>query len=284
MLSKSSARRFFLLGTAACSAAFALLTLDTIRQVPTRTNADKITPEVALGKRIWESKNCMGCHTLMGEGAYYAPELTKVHERRGEAFIKAVLKDPEAMYPGERKMVNYKLNDDEINALTAFLKWVGEVDLNGFPAKPDLMNSAPLVASAPSKSPVSFNQMCVACHALNGAGGKIGPALDGIGARRDKDFLAQWLLDPFAVKADSRMPKLPLSDEQIRELVDFLSSALAFLLQRLHARRHRGEKLHDDGRRDVRHDVEGEDRHPAQRAAGEHVQHAQQAATLGLED
>lgn len=231
MLSKSSARRFFLLGTVACSVAFVLLTLDTIRQVPKRTHAENITPEVVHGKKLWEDKNCMGCHTLMGEGAYYAPELTKSYEKRGEAFLHAILKDPEAMYPGERKMVNFKLSDEEIKALIAFLKWVGEVDLNGFPAKPDL---AP--ATAPAKvgltegsaldhpKPAVFQQMCLACHALQGNGGKTGPALDGIGARREKDFLVSWLKDPLAIKADSRMPKLPLSDEQIQELANFLSN------------------------------------------------------------
>lgn len=42
----------------------------------------------------------MGCHTLLGEGAYYAPELTKVVERRSAAWIDRFLQDPEAMYPG----------------------------------------------------------------------------------------------------------------------------------------------------------------------------------------
>jgi nitric oxide reductase subunit C len=53
----------------------------------------------------------MGCHTLLGEGAYYAPELTKVYERRGPAFIRAMLRDPEAMYPGQRKMQNYDFTE-----------------------------------------------------------------------------------------------------------------------------------------------------------------------------
>ena len=74
----------------------------------------------------------------MGEGAYYAPELTKVYERRGPQFMKAMLKNPEAMYPGQRKMQNYNFKDEEIEHLVAFLKWVGEMDLNGFPAKPHL--------------------------------------------------------------------------------------------------------------------------------------------------
>jgi nitric oxide reductase subunit C len=35
-------------------------------------------------------------------------------------------------------MVNYHFSDAEIADVIAFLKWVGEVDLNGFPAKPTL--------------------------------------------------------------------------------------------------------------------------------------------------
>jgi nitric oxide reductase subunit C len=176
----------------------------------------------------------MGCHTILGEGAYYAPELTKVYERRGEAFIKAMLKDPEAMYPGQRKMTNYKFKDEEINDLTAFLKWVGQMDLNGFPPKPDLIkvvnpNMGPSTASnemvaETSNRPLIFNQMCLACHALGGQGGTTGPALDNIGSTRDRTYLENWLKDPQSIKADSKMPKLPLSDDDIAELSAFLSN------------------------------------------------------------
>ena len=89
---------------------FLLLTLDTIRRVPEQTNADNLTPQAIAGKHLWDRHNCMGCHTILGEGAYYAPELTKVYERRGPEFIEAMLTDPcEAMnsYPGQRRMVKY---------------------------------------------------------------------------------------------------------------------------------------------------------------------------------
>ena len=32
---------------------------------------------VDLGKLTVQAKNCMNCHTLLGNGAYYAPDLTK---------------------------------------------------------------------------------------------------------------------------------------------------------------------------------------------------------------
>lgn len=228
MLTKSGARAFFLVGTFLCSGAFILLTIDTFKRIPDQTNSSQISPEVAHGKELWESNNCMGCHTLFGEGAYYAPELTKVYSRRGETFIRQMLKDPQSMYPGERKMQKYNLSEDEISALVAFLRWSGEVDLNGFPADPPLKSSASVVVPADEGSqvaaPVAFNQLCLACHQVGGSGGKVGPALDGIGSRQTAEWLTNWIRDPLSVKPGTSMPKLPLSDQELDEIVKYLTS------------------------------------------------------------
>ncbi len=137
MLSKSQARAFFLGGTAVTFAVFLGLSWNTLSTtVPKQTNSANITPEVVSGKHLWESNNCMGCHTIMGEGAYYAPELTKVVERRGPEYIKVVLMSKTPWAPRGRKMVSYGFSEQEANDLLAFLGWVGNVDLNGFPQKP----------------------------------------------------------------------------------------------------------------------------------------------------
>ena len=142
MLSKSAAKAFFLGGTAVCVLAFALLTIDSIGRIPRQTHAENMNESVIRGKHLWESNNCMGCHTLLGEGAYYAPELTKVYIRRGPSFIRAMLKDPESMYPGQRKMVKYDFSNAQCDDLVSFFKWIGEMDLNGFPPRANLMNVA----------------------------------------------------------------------------------------------------------------------------------------------
>lgn len=227
MLSKSQARAFFLIGTGICTAAFVGLTVDTLRRIPDQTNAAGLSEQVVRGKVLWDQNNCMGCHTLLGEGAYYAPELTRVHERRGADFIRAMLRDPEAMYPGQRRMVQYDFTPEQIDDLVAFFQWIGTMDLNGFPPKPNLMPVAVVAGGAPlaeaANRPQIFNQLCIACHALGGQGGNVGPALDGVGARLDAAFIQHWLEDPMAVKPDSKMPKLPLTQGQIDELVAFLS-------------------------------------------------------------
>jgi nitric oxide reductase subunit C len=139
MLSKSQARTFFLGGTAITFAIFLGLSWNSlVNEVPTQTNAHLLNGEVVRGKALWDKNNCMGCHTIFGEGAYYAPELTKVFERRGEGYIKAALMSKVPWAPRGRKMVAYGFSEEQANDLVAFLKWAGEADLNGFPPKPNV--------------------------------------------------------------------------------------------------------------------------------------------------
>jgi nitric oxide reductase subunit C len=132
MLSKKQAQVFFIGGTAVTFMIFIGLTIFSFSKGQDQSNYENITEEVVRGKLLWETNNCMGCHTLLGEGGYYAPELTKVIDRRGEGYIKAVLMTPESWSPNGRKMVAYGFSNEESDDLIAFFDWVGKIDLNGF--------------------------------------------------------------------------------------------------------------------------------------------------------
>lgn len=225
MLTKSAASKFFWFGTLGCGVVFVLLTLDTLKRVPIQTKSQNLDKSAIAGKHLFEKNNCMGCHTILGEGAYYAPELTKVFERRGERFIKAMLTDPEAMYPGERKMVKYNFSEQEKSDLVAFFKWIGEMDLNGFPPKPVLgrVSSAQGKVVTALNKPQTWNQLCINCHSIGGEGGNIGPALDLVGDKFTREYLVNWVKDPEKIKPGTQMPNLELSDQEINEIVAFLS-------------------------------------------------------------
>ena len=66
------------------------------------------------GKDVWHRNNCINCHTLLGEGAYYAPDLTQIAAQRGDAYLREFLKDPSRFYSEERDrrlMPTLKLSD-----------------------------------------------------------------------------------------------------------------------------------------------------------------------------
>lgn len=132
MLSKSQARTFFLGGTVVSFLAFIALTVYSLSPSNDQSGHDQISEEVKRGKEIWESNNCMGCHTILGEGGYYAPELTKVVDRKGTAMIKAILMSPVPWEPNGRKMVAYGMSNEDADAMVAYFEWIGKIDLNGF--------------------------------------------------------------------------------------------------------------------------------------------------------
>ncbi len=144
MLTKNQARNFFLGGTVLFFLIFLVLSWHTLsREVPKQTNEENLTEDVVRGKELFDKHNCMGCHTILGEGAYYAPELTKVIDRKGAEYCKTVLMSEEPWQPRGRKMVAYAMSEQEANDVVAFLKWIGEMDLNGFPPEPDLKDKLP---------------------------------------------------------------------------------------------------------------------------------------------
>ena len=132
MLSKKQARAFFLGGTVVTFLIFIGLTVYSLSEAQDQTNYENITEQVVRGKDLWDTNNCMGCHTLLGEGGYYAPELTKVIERRGEGYVKAFLMTPNSWEPNGRKMVAYGFSEEEAQDIIAYFEWIGEIDLNGF--------------------------------------------------------------------------------------------------------------------------------------------------------
>lgn len=139
MLSKKQAKIFFLGGTIFFMLIFIGMSIHSLTVgIPENTNDSAITEQVKLGKLMWEESNCMGCHTIMGEGAYYAPELTRVYERKGPAYIKTVLNAPNGWGPRGRRMVKYDFTPEEVDGLVAFFEWMNNVNLNGFPPEPSL--------------------------------------------------------------------------------------------------------------------------------------------------
>ncbi|MCC6309939.1 MAG: cytochrome c, partial [Trueperaceae bacterium] len=64
------------------------------------SSRDQVTPDTVTyaeafgavdGKRVFQSYNCMGCHTIVGNGAYLGPDLTNTFESAGPAWLAAFL-------------------------------------------------------------------------------------------------------------------------------------------------------------------------------------------------
>jgi nitric oxide reductase subunit C len=133
---KSMARNIFYGGSAFFFLLFVALSVDTVGGLPERDHRENINEQVVLGKHVWEVNNCIGCHTLMGEGAYFAPELGNVYNRFGnskDAIIGFIKSRPVDGIPGRRSMPQFNLTDEELAGVAEFLKWTSEIDDGNWP-------------------------------------------------------------------------------------------------------------------------------------------------------
>jgi len=111
-----------------------------------------------LGKLASQVKNCMDCHTLLGNGAYYAPDLTKAwldpawgpngayqgmtgKDTKEEAMAE-FLQHPSQYPTHTRMMPNLKITAKEAKGLVTFLKHMSSIDTNGFPRNFGKMENA----------------------------------------------------------------------------------------------------------------------------------------------
>jgi len=117
---------------------------------------------VSHGKLTTQAKNCMNCHTLLGNGAYYAPDLTKAwldpswgsKEVREQQMVEFLMNPQDRLHNGlGRRMPNLGITEDEARATVAFLKWMASIDTNGFPYNfVQIDQSDPPAADAPAEN------------------------------------------------------------------------------------------------------------------------------------
>jgi nitric oxide reductase subunit C len=206
------ARHFAIACTGVAALVFIVLTVDSHRQFPELTNAANITPEVTRGKDVWHKYNCVNCHTLFGEGAYYAPDLTKIAKLRGAPYLTAYMRDPSQFYDEQvhrRLMPRQGLSEDEIADLIVFLDWVSEVDNQGWPPRPIYVTgglqreggtTVQRALADDEVRPVTEGDdpralgenlfrtvapACNACHSMQPGANMAGPSLAGVASRAE---------------------------------------------------------------------------------------------------
>jgi nitric oxide reductase subunit C len=231
-MTKRIAFQIFLWGTLSSAVLFLWLTWDTHRQVAVLSHADSLSTEVVAGKMVFEKYNCNDCHTILGFGGYYAPDLTKVVQRIGVDGIRYRVKSPEeAFVEAARKMPQQGVSDDELGNLVAFLTWIGKIDNGDWPPQdsPERLSRAALrLTAGAGLSPgaaVFQTKGCITCHSLHGVGGGTGPALDTVGRTYSQEELENYIRNPKSVDPASEMPaQTQLTDKEIKAVASFLAN------------------------------------------------------------
>lgn len=96
-------------------------------------------------------------------------------------------------------------------------------------ARPDLTVKPEQVAEMVEigKRLYSNKYGCNGCHSIGVEGGKVGPALDRAGFRLNGTWIYRWVKNPQAMKPETRMPALGLSDADAKAVTMYLGTLRA---------------------------------------------------------
>jgi mono/diheme cytochrome c family protein len=208
------------------------------------------TPQLNLGRELLAKFNCAGCHRMQGisRPSMLGPDLNNIGSKTSRQWIYKWLKEPRTVTGStgettvngvetkeEPRMPQFRLNDEELRALAAYL-----ASLKSGPS--DLAKIDPRVAAVWEKNPetvaqgeVRFRQMfCTTCHSVAVTragetqliGGEIGPELTKVGSKVSPEWLIAWLRNPQAYMPQSRMPRYGWSDEDLYKVTNYILTRL----------------------------------------------------------
>ena len=179
------------------------------------------------GKRLFSDKRCIVCHTVRGVGGVVGPNLDHLQQFRSPIFVASAMWNhgPQmAEKMKERGIERPTFTAKELRDLIAYL-----APGTGGPEEGPLYV---LPGRAESGRQLFAEKRCVECHAVGGAGGRVGPDLVERGVRQSPmEFAATiWNKAPaMAAAMQSRRIALPqLTPEQMADIVAYLYSVRYF--------------------------------------------------------
>lgn len=88
-----------------------------------------------------------------------------------------------------------------------------------------VLSLASFAHADPKKGEELFTtKKCATCHGVGGTGGKKGPDISHIGSKLTREELIVWISDPQAKKPDTKMPKPRITEQELKDVVDYLQA------------------------------------------------------------
>jgi len=172
----------------------------------------QLTPQELVGLSYFKSGGCTGCHPGAGQKGI-GPDLTKIPtEHRNATWLVPHFQNPARVVPGS-SMPPVNLPTADLNALSLFVLTLTPQNEAALLATPAFVTQGAVVYQ---------KNHCDACHQIRGVGQKLGPALDGVGARHDRAWLEKHFADPPGVVPGSIMPPYKFSPMDLDAICKYL--------------------------------------------------------------
>lgn len=185
---------------------------------------------VMQGEFLYRKLGCIACHEGPGAGVgiNVPPSTEYVGSKLKPEWLVAFLLDPKPIrWEKERtrpamRMPNFHLSTKKVHDLTAYLMLKTNKTLIP-PTGIDWASSASPAEIRKGRRVFELYQ-CQGCHQLNGVGGQIGPALDGVGSKLHPDYIFAWVRNLQKIVPGTPMQDKNLWEKEAEALVRYLST------------------------------------------------------------
>jgi mono/diheme cytochrome c family protein len=208
------------------------------------------TSQLTRGRELLAKLNCQGCHKVQGvpRPAMLGPDLTNVGTKVSREWIYKWLKEPRTVVDasgntvvngyetqGQSRMPQFRLTDQEITALSAYLSSLKSHSFEPYKFDPRVVAALGKRPDLAELGQERFRQMfCTTCHSLAVTrgdetkliGGDIGPELTKVASKVNPDWLITWLRDPQSYLAHALMPRYQWSDEDLYKVTQYINEKL----------------------------------------------------------
>lgn len=176
-------------------------------------------PELTEGRHLFETEGCRGCHKLNGVGGSIGPDLTEEGaNHRSPEWLEAHFLKPSAVSQGSA-MPDFHFSRGQAKDLTYYMLSLTNEEMGSY------YSSERLIPSPQYGRELFVQKDCIVCHAIGGAGAKVGPDLLGVTKRHSLGWLDEQLVNPQLVYPGSSMPVYDLDTNARKALVAFLANA-----------------------------------------------------------
>ncbi len=165
----------------------------------------EIPAEQLAGIGAFREAKCSQCHALGRSGS--GPDLAKVVSNRPAEWLTAHFTQP-----AEGAAAN-ELSGVQIRNLTVLVTKRTDQGVDAWMHAPD---------DAVAGAQVYQNRQCGACHQLNGTGGSLAPAMNGLYTRRSKTWIVEHFTDPKKFVKTSSMPAFHLPPQELAVLTNYI--------------------------------------------------------------
>lgn len=188
----------------------------------------KFGDRINKAKQLLGESGCFGCHEIKGftDMPKIGPELNNMAAKTSAEWLFRWVRNPKDYNPHTR-MPNFKFNDEQAAAITAFL-WNTSMSSTYRPQRKISAGGN----AARGKDLVGAIG-CKGCHVVEddkrmrdarGFSYDVAPELTRAGSKLDPDWMFEWVKNPRHFRPTTRMPSLRLTDQEARDIVAYLST------------------------------------------------------------